>query len=81
MNNTKTEGVSGATLLFLTFLILKLTHVINWSWWWITAPVWGVVALLVVLVGTILLVKLIVVGRSTNKASKALRDLPQEFRR
>jgi len=28
------------TLLFLIFLVLKLTHVIGWSWWWITAPVW-----------------------------------------
>lgn len=28
-------------LLFITFLVLKLTHVINWSWWWVTAPLWG----------------------------------------
>lgn len=26
--------------LFLVFLILKLTSFIDWSWWWITAPVW-----------------------------------------
>lgn len=26
--------------LFLLFLILKLTHVIDWSWWWITSPIW-----------------------------------------
>lgn len=24
--------------LFLTFLILKLTNVITWSWWWICLP-------------------------------------------
>lgn len=28
-------------LLFLVFLVLKLTGVIAWSWWWVTAPVWG----------------------------------------
>ena len=28
------------TLLFITFLVLKLTHVIDWSWWWVTAPLW-----------------------------------------
>jgi hypothetical protein len=28
--------------LFITFLVLKLTGVINWSWWWITSPLWGV---------------------------------------
>lgn len=33
-------GVSTGTALFIVFLILKLTHVINWSWWWITAPLW-----------------------------------------
>lgn len=31
--------------LFITFLVLKLTHVIDWSWWWVTAPVWGPFAL------------------------------------
>jgi cation transport ATPase len=27
-------------ILFLVFLVLKLTEVIDWSWWWITAPLW-----------------------------------------
>jgi Transmembrane Fragile-X-F protein len=27
-------------LLFLLFLALKLTHYIDWSWWWVTAPLW-----------------------------------------
>ena len=26
--------------LFLVFLTLKLTGVIAWSWWWVTAPLW-----------------------------------------
>ncbi len=29
-------------LLFLLFLGLKLCGVITWSWWWVTAPLWGV---------------------------------------
>lgn len=33
-------------ILFLVFLTLKLTGVIAWSWWWVTAPLWGGVALL-----------------------------------
>ena len=33
-------GTSFLNLLFLTFLVLKLTHVIDWSWWWVTAPLW-----------------------------------------
>jgi len=39
-------------LLFLIFLVLKLTNVIDWSWWWVTAPIWGslVFGIIVVLV-------------------------------
>lgn len=27
-------------ILFLVFLTLKLTGHIDWSWWWVTAPLW-----------------------------------------
>ena len=42
VNSTATNcgGVGTGTILFIVFLILKLTHVINWSWWWVTAPLW-----------------------------------------
>jgi hypothetical protein len=33
------NGIGG--VLFVVFLVLKLCHVINWSWWWVTAPLWG----------------------------------------
>lgn len=36
--------------LFLIFLVLKLlgiTVVANWSWWWVTAPLWAPPVLLV----------------------------------
>jgi len=26
--------------LFIVFLVLKLCDVIDWSWWWVTAPLW-----------------------------------------
>ncbi len=42
---TKSGGVSFAGLLFLLFLGLKLTNQIDWSWWWVTAPLWGPLAL------------------------------------
>jgi hypothetical protein len=29
---------------FVVFLVLKLTGYIAWSWWWVTAPLWGAVA-------------------------------------
>jgi hypothetical protein len=27
-------------ILFIVFLVLKLTHQIDWSWWWVTSPLW-----------------------------------------
>lgn len=37
------------SLLFLLFLTLKLTSVIAWSWWWVTAPLWIPLVLVIVL--------------------------------
>ena len=37
------NGLGLGTLLFLIFLTLKLAEVgqvANWSWWWVTAPIW-----------------------------------------
>ena len=35
--------------LFIVFLVLKLTEVIDWSWWWVTSPLWGGIVLLALL--------------------------------
>lgn len=43
----KTKGLSATTIVFIVFLILKLTDTINWSWWWITAPLWIGIALFI----------------------------------
>ena len=32
-------------ILFTIFLILQLTGLITWSWWWVTVPLWGLFAL------------------------------------
>lgn len=39
------SGLSLPFTVFIIFLILKLTNVIDWSWWWVTAPLWGSLAL------------------------------------
>lgn len=40
-------GLSLTSLLFIVFVVLKLTNHIDWSWWWITAPLWGPFGLVV----------------------------------
>ena len=27
-------------VMFLIFMTLKLTECIDWSWWWVSAPLW-----------------------------------------
>ena len=53
MNNktVKVELVGGpGFLLFLVFLVLKLCKVIEWSWWWVTAPLWIPLGIAIVIV-------------------------------
>lgn len=37
-------------LLFVVFLVLKLCNVINWSWWWVTAPLWGTLLFIIAMI-------------------------------
>lgn len=48
--------VSMPNAIFIVFLVLKLTGGIDWSWWWITSPIWiGVIlAIVTAIVITIL---------------------------
>lgn len=52
----KEGGIGLGTILFIVFLVLKLTETIDWSWWWVTAPLWipiGLVIALTVLLGVL----------------------------
>lgn len=50
-----TVGGNMAFTVFIVFLVLKLCHVIDWSWWWITCPLWGVFAFLIVILLAVLI--------------------------
>lgn len=47
--NTKSVSLKLDMILFLIFLVLKLTDLIDWSWWWVTSPLWLPLLFLVVL--------------------------------
>ena len=59
-NNNTSNGIGIGTILFLIFMTLKLTNVINWSWWWVTAPLWIPFVLVFVVMG---ILGLIIYGR------------------
>jgi phosphoglycerol transferase MdoB-like AlkP superfamily enzyme len=44
------QNIGFFSLLGLTFIVLKLCGVISWSWWWVTAPFWGPIALVLAVV-------------------------------
>lgn len=46
-STSQSGGIGLGGVLFVVFLVLKLTGVIAWSWWWVTAPLWIPAALVV----------------------------------
>ena len=42
--------VAAGWLLFIACLAAKLDGLVGWSWWWVTAPLWGPVLLLIAVV-------------------------------
>lgn len=43
--NNSSSGIGVLGLLGVLFVGLKLTGFITWSWWWVTLPFWGGLAL------------------------------------
>lgn len=46
-------GISFLGLLGIAFIVLRLTHVIDWSWWWVTAPLWAPLAVVIVILAIV----------------------------
>jgi hypothetical protein len=44
-SKSSSSGIGLTGVLFVVFLVLKLTGNIDWSWWWVTSPLWIPVAL------------------------------------
>ena len=67
-NNAKpviNVGFPISSLLGAAFIVMKLGgwgSVANWSWWWVTAPFWGPVALFIGLMILILTIYFGVLG-------------------
>lgn len=63
-NNSKKTTVSGRIgftgLLTIVFIVLKLLNIINWSWWWVLAPLWLpvgiflIIALIFIIIGCVM---------------------------
>tara|TARA_Y100000389_G_scaffold186982_1_gene207938 strand:+ start:531 stop:740 length:210 start_codon:yes stop_codon:yes gene_type:complete len=50
-NESSKGGMSIGMVLFIIFLTLKLAKVgvvANWSWWWVTSPLWLVPLIIII---------------------------------
>ena len=57
---TTYSGLNLSSVLFIVFLILKLTGNLDWNWWWITSPLWIPAALLIIVGILMLCIKAII---------------------
>lgn len=48
--NNKFSGLGIFGILGIVFIILKLTNILTWSWWWILLPIYGPVTVLIMII-------------------------------
>lgn len=62
-NSSSSSGIGVLGLLGVAFVVLKLTGVIDWSWWWVTVPFWGGLVLVFPIILIVFIVKLIAIKK------------------
>ena len=51
--SSATGGIGFLGLLAIVFIVLKLTAMIDWSWFWVLAPIWMPAAFLLIVVALV----------------------------
>lgn len=47
--DNSSSGIGFFGLLTILFIGLKLTNIIDWSWWWVLSPIWISVTIVVLI--------------------------------
>ena len=58
--SSSSAGLGLPGVLGIVFIVLKLVHVIDWSWWWVLSPFWisiSIWILVVAIIGAVALAK------------------------
>lgn len=57
IDNKVNRGLSLSTILVVIFTVLKLTGLIDWSWWWVISPwIISLVTAMLILMGFLILI-------------------------
>lgn len=59
-SSSSSSGIRFTSLLTVVFITLKLTKVIDWSWWWVMSPLLipaAIVLVLLLVIGVIAFMK------------------------
>ena len=78
-SSSSSGGIGFCGLLTILFIALKLLGYIDWSWWWVLAPLWAGFALFVVVVAGIIGGVWLVEARADRRARIA-REKRQSIR-
>lgn len=63
-SNSSNGGIGFVGALTIAFIVLKLTGVISWSWWWVLSPIW---------ITALLVIGILVIGFIVYVAYKAIK--------
>ena len=80
-SKSSSSGMGLGSVLFVVFLVLKLTDHIDWSWWWVTSPLWisGLIGVLVVLL--VFLYQYIHDRKQERKHLEYMKKFPKIFKK
>ena len=61
-NISTNGGIGFLGALTILFIALKLTHIIDWSWWWVLSPIWIPIVAVLGVIAIVAIVVLIIKG-------------------
>jgi hypothetical protein len=75
---TASTSISLYTIVFIIFLILKLTGNIDWSWWWVTSPIWIPILLFVGVLVIVFLFGLLYVATTGKNIEELIQKIQKK---
>ncbi len=75
---TASTSISLYTIVFIIFLILKLTGNIDWSWWWVTSPIWIPILIFTGVLVIVFLLGLLYVATTGKNIEELIRKIQKK---